>query len=437
MTHESDRPGWCQRLSLRLFGGASGGVFRGMTTLALGTGGAQLIGIAAIPILTRLYSPEDFGVLAVFTALVALLAPLVTLRYVLALPLPRHDGVAINLLALSLGLMLTLSMLISFALWGWGAPLLALLSMEVLAPWWWLIALGVLGTATSEMLIMWATRRRAYKVIAQTTVTKIAAGAVVKIALGLAGFAPLGLLLGQIVAQAGGIGRLLREFVAEFRANWQHLRTSRIQKAAWRHRGFPIWRVPSQFLMISSVHAPMLFMAGLYDAQTTGQLGIAIMALAVPVSLLGGTTAKAFFAEAAALGARRAPEIRTMLRSILFRLGLLSLPPALILLFFGPGLFPLLFGASWDMAGLFAQALAPYLFFQFLQTPVAHVFYLFDGQRQLLWLNMQRVVLLVGIFGASYQLAWTAEQTVWAYAMGLSGHYALSSWYAYRFIPRI
>src|SRR5690606_12731715 len=77
-------------------------VFKGMITLALGSGGARLIGLAAIPLLSRLYSPEDFGLLAVFSSMVLILAPLVSLRYVLALPLPRRDGTALNLLALSM-----------------------------------------------------------------------------------------------------------------------------------------------------------------------------------------------------------------------------------------------------------------------------------------------------------------------------------------------
>ena len=102
-----DKPGWTGKLGKRLFGGASGGVFRGMLVLATGSGIGKIIGIAAIPILTRIYAPEDFGVLAVFTALVTIHAPLVTLRYVLALPLPRHDGVAFNLLVLSTGCLAT------------------------------------------------------------------------------------------------------------------------------------------------------------------------------------------------------------------------------------------------------------------------------------------------------------------------------------------
>lgn len=437
MADMPDRPSLRQRIGARVFGGASGGVFRGMATLALGSGIGRVIGIASIPVLTRLYSPEDFGVLAVFTALVAILAPLVTLRYVLALPLPRHDGVAMNLLVLSTGLMLALTALVALVLWAAGTPLLALMSMDVLAPWWWLIALGVLGTAGYEMLTMWATRRRAYKVIAQTNVTQSAAGAAVKIVLGLAAFAPVGLLLGQVVAQAGGIGRLLRGFVAEFRANWHHVRPARLRQVAWRHRGFPVWRVPSQFLMVFSMQAPMLFMATLYDADTTGQFGLAMMALSVPVTLLGRTTSQAFFAEASKLGRRQPEKIRLMLKSVIFRLGLVSVVPASVLLALGPVIFPMFFGGNWAVAGVFAQSLAIYLFFQFIQTPVAHVFYIFDGQRQLLWLNAQRVAALVIVFGASMFYAWTSELTVWVYAIILSVHYALSTYYAYRFVPQV
>ncbi|MFN4100533.1 MAG: lipopolysaccharide biosynthesis protein [Pararhodobacter sp.] len=423
------------RLTRRVFGGASGGVFRGMATLALGSGIGRVIGIAAIPVLTRLYTPEDFGVLAVFTALVAILAPLVTLRYVLALPLPRHDGVAMNLLALSTGLMLGLSALVALGLWLGGEALLGLVSMQVLAPWWWLIALGVLGTATYEMLTLWATRRRAYKVIAQTNVTQSVAGAVVKIGLGLLSVQPLGLLLGQVVAQAGGVGRLLRGFGAEFRANWRHVRWVRMRQAAWKHRGFAIWRVPSQFLMVFSTQAPMFFMAALYDPQTTGQFGLAMMALSVPVALLGRTTSQAFFAEASALGTRRSGEIRSMLISVIIRLAIASLIPALGLFLFSQALFPLLFGNDWLLAGIFAQALSIYVFFQFIQAPAAHVFYIFDGQRQLLLLGVPRLVLIAALFGASWAFGWTSERTVWAYAFITSAYYAISIAYAYFFIP--
>ena len=141
-----------RRLLDRALGQASSRVFRGMGTLALGSGLARLIGVASIPILTRLYGPVDFGVLAVFTAIVSLLAPIVTLRYVLAMPLARRDGVAINLVALSLLLMACITGVMAVALWWLTPPLLGYFSVEALLPWWWLIIVGVVAAAAYELL---------------------------------------------------------------------------------------------------------------------------------------------------------------------------------------------------------------------------------------------------------------------------------------------
>lgn len=436
MTNIPDRPSLKRRIGIRLFGGPSGSVFRGMATLAIGSGIGRAIGIATIPVLARLYTPADFGVLAVFTALVATLAPLVTLRYVQALPLPRHDGAATNLLVVSAGLMLGLSALVTVVLWLWGEALLGMVSMEILAPWWWLISLGILGSACYEMLTLWATRRRAYKVIAQTSMTQSIAGAVVKITLGLLSIQPLGLLLGQVVAQAGGIGRLLRKFMSEFKSNWHHVRIGRMRKAAWRHRGFPIWRVPSQFLMVFSVQAPLLFIAALFDPLTTGQFGLATMALSLPAALVSQTASQAFFAEASSLGAARPNEIRKLLLSVMFHLGCVSIIPALVLFLFGPYLFELLFGSEWLMAGGFSRALSIYIVFQFIQAPISYVFNIFDGQRQLLFINLQRAFLIAAAFTYSSYQSLSAEYVVWSYSLTLSVHYGLSSIYAYHFIPK-
>lgn len=406
-----------------------------MATLALGTGLGRLIGIASIPVLTRLYGPEDFGVLAVFTAIVTILAPIVTLRYVLAMPLPRHDGVAMNLLALSLLLMACFTGLIAVALWSAAPVLLALLSAEVLASWWWLIVLGVVAAATYELLTYWAMRERKYKVIATTQVWQSAAGETVKIGLGLFALKPVGLLIGQVVAQGGGVTVLWRSLAKSLRDNWKHVRPSVMRKSAWRHRGFVFYRVPSQVLLVFSSQAPVIFVAALFDADTTGQLALAIMTVTLPVTLLGRTTAKAFYAEASRLGARRPLEVREMLLDTLKRLAALAVAPALLLMIFGAELFPLVFGDDWVLAGVFASSLAIFMLFQFLQAPVARVFYIFDGQRPLLYLNLQRTILIAVTFGAVYLLQWSAVAAIWCYSLLLAIHYALSIVYAVRFIP--
>jgi O-antigen/teichoic acid export membrane protein len=419
----------------KAFGGSASNVFKGMKTLALGSGIAKVIGIAAIPILTRLYSPEDFGVLAIFTAIITMLSPVITLRYVLALPLPRHDGMAFNLLILSTGLMLITCLIVNMLLWKFGEIILPVLSMEVLIPWWWLISLGLLTAVIYEMLTLWATRKRDYRSIAKTNVWQSLLGSFTKIILGVIGLNPFGLLIGQVMTQGGGSGSLLKIYSKDFKKNWRYLRWSRMRKIAWVHRGFPIYRVPSQFLMLLAVQAPLLFMAAMYDANTTGQLGLALMALGLPLKLFGNTLAKAFYAEAANLGSKEANKIRIMLIAIVKRLAIFAIPPTLILLFFGTEIFMLSFGEEWRLAGTFSTILAIYLFFQFIQTPVAHVFYIFEGQKQLLLINLQRMGLVFVCFGISYKLDLGSESAILIYAFTLSVHYILSSVYAFRFIP--
>ena len=66
-----------------------------------GTGLAQAIPIAISPILTRLYTPEEFGIFALYIAITAILTILVTGRYELAIMLPKEDEDAVNILSIS------------------------------------------------------------------------------------------------------------------------------------------------------------------------------------------------------------------------------------------------------------------------------------------------------------------------------------------------
>lgn len=387
-------------------------MFRGAVTLAVGSGFGRTIGIAAIPILTRLYTPKDFGVLSVFTALVLILAPLITLRYVLALPLPRQDGMAMNLLALVLGLLFSIGAMLAAVMWLWRAPLLALFSMETLANWWWLIVLGVMGAAIYETLTLWATRGRAYKEMAYTQVTQSAAGAVVKIALGLAAIQPLGLLVGQVVAQTGGITRLLRHFWPQFRTNWRYVSAARIRMVASRYKGFAIWRVPSQFLMIFSMQAPVLFMAAFYDAGTTGQFGLAVMALSIPVNVMGQSAGNALYGEAAKIKQTDWHQIPEIAKNLQKRLLILSIPPAAIIFFFGESIFCVLFGRDWAQAGRFASILSVALVFQFTSAPLIKIMNILSNQSVFLVMNAVRFVGVIAVFRIAEMVTFDAAQTI-------------------------
>jgi len=117
---------------------------RGVSVLVGGTAGAQVLTVLAAPLLTRLYSPEDFGLLAVYASMLALIGVISSLRYELAIPLPEDDGEAANVAALSL-ILVGLSALLTGALvWQLGPAIADLLGVPALAGYLWLLPVAVL-----------------------------------------------------------------------------------------------------------------------------------------------------------------------------------------------------------------------------------------------------------------------------------------------------
>lgn len=387
-----------KNLAHRQLQGESGNVFRGMLTLIMGSGLARIVGLASIPILTRLYSPEDYGVLAIYTSIVAVLVPILTLRYVTAIPLPKTDAMAFNLFMLCAKLILVGTLLISLVLGFFGETVLGWFSMQEFAYLWWLIAIGVMGTATYELFSLWATRKKDYKVIAKTQFTQSLTGNVVKIGLGLLSLKPLGLVIGQLIAQSGGVGSLFKNAYKDFKKLYPSLSNKKQKFVAKYYQEFPWFRLPSQFLMVLSTQAPVVMMAALFATGPVGQFGLAKMALLMPSSLIGQAISKAYYAEVAAIGRRDYKKIKRLTWDVQKKLMLLGGPPMVVLAILAPWLFTFVFGEEWQTAGEYARVLAPYILLMLVSTPLVQVLNVVGSQFVFLMINISRVAGLLVLF---------------------------------------
>lgn len=98
---------------------------RSVTVLAGGAVLGQAITVLVSPILTRLYSPEDFGVFGVYASILGIVTVIASLRYEYALPLPEDDAIAANILALCFLLLLGMTGLIALLVYGLGDRIVA------------------------------------------------------------------------------------------------------------------------------------------------------------------------------------------------------------------------------------------------------------------------------------------------------------------------
>ena len=184
------------------------GFVRSVSVLVGGTAFAQALMVLVLPLLTRLYTPEDFSVLAVYSSILGIVSVAACLRLEIAIPLPQRDEDAANLLALALCSSAGVAGLSALIVVLFPVQIVALVAQPKLLPYLWLLPLGILLSSSCAALQFWTTRKKRFSVIAKTHLTQAIGGAGTQAGLGWASIAPLGLLLGQMISSGAGIFQL-------------------------------------------------------------------------------------------------------------------------------------------------------------------------------------------------------------------------------------
>lgn len=395
--------------------------------LAAGAIGARGLTLLSIPLLTRLYTPEQFGVFGLFSSVLLLLVPLATFRYLTALPLPRTDRTAFAVLALAFVLLSAFSVVLFVVALVVGAPLLTRFGLENLAPYALFIPVGVFFASLFETLNMWATRSRAYNVIAVTQIWQAVAGEGSKILFGLLAVGPIGLVGGYIIGQISGLRSFVTRFWSVFCAFLPRLSIKQMRIVAHRYRGFPINRMPAQFLLALGMQAPLLLTAGYFDSATTGQLALAILAFALPFALVGQATSRAYYGEMSRIGAQNAGEILTHMRQVILTLGFMAVPVSAILFLYAEPMAVIALGSEWAQAGRFIAFLAIALVPQFISATVIRSLDIIEAHRLVILLHLTRLVIVASALWIPQVNAASPETVLLGYACSLAIYYLVQT----------
>lgn len=394
---------------------------RNTGTLAGGTALAQVIALAAAPILTRIYGPDDFGILGVFTSFLGILAIASTLRYELAIPLARSDDQAAGVVATSLLFTAALSVIVAIAALGVGESILFALNAGQLLPYLWLLPISICIVGSYQTLNYWAIRNNHFGLIAKTKFSQGVASVSTQLGLGLIGIGPLGLLLGQVVGQSAGVMSLARNFPLR---SLQGLTLPLLTATMHRFRRFPYLATPGALLNAATTQAPVLVFAALYGPLVAGLFALTQRIVGLPILLIGNSVNQVFFAEVAGLLKANPAKIAPRFITVAGSLALLAVLPAAALMVFGPQLFSFIFGDEWLEAGRFARMLAPMLILQFSVAPTAHLNILERQGLNLTW-NIVRAALVATAFVLSHTMNLRAHVSVALYAASMSISYLL------------
>jgi O-antigen/teichoic acid export membrane protein len=391
-------------------------------SVAMITGGttiAQLLNALFSPIITRLYSPEEYGVLSVYTSILGLIVIIASLRYELGIPIAEDDEKAVNVMALCFFVLIIFVIVVFLIFLFFGEPILTFLDASSLVNYRYLIPIGVFLAGAYKILLQWAYRNNDFKSIANTKLAQSITGNGVKVGLGFLHVGPLGLIIGQILKEGAGLGTLSRSF-----SNNIHL-VKKINKndilwGAKRYQNFLIFSVPASFLNSVGSQLPVFFITSLYGSEILGFYGLSISIVNIPMNLIGSSIADVLYGEAVSVGRSNPKRIKYLSKKLFKSLLIIGLIPLLTLLFFGPFLFSFVFGSQWYEAGVYARILAFLVFTRFIFTPINRIYDAFERQKEALILDVFRVVLVFVSFLTAKFLGLSSYGAVILYSIVMS-----------------
>jgi len=391
------------------------GFARGAATLMTGTAVAQAIPIAISPILTRLFTPADYGVFALYAALVAWLSTAAAGRYEMAVMLPETEADADALVVLSALLAACFSFVLLIIIWFAHDWVAGVLGQPEIAPWLFLLPVSVMLTAVYNALNYWLNRRRNFRRMSANRVLQSGLGGGLQIAFGISRLGALGLILGQLIGVVITTAQIAFSFMKAMSSEKASLR-QRLPHLMHRYRNHPAHLLPSHLIGATALQLPVFAVTFLYGTAIAGLYAFAYRLMVLPTSVIANALGDVY-RQRASVSHRERGEFRSLFLITLGTAAAIGLGPLIISLIFAPALFAFVFGEEWRVAGDYARILAVATYFQFVFVPVDKGAIIVGATRYIFFWHLSRLICFSAVFLSSWLAGLSIEHSLMLFVL--------------------
>ncbi len=374
---------------------------KGASILASGTIISQIIPFIIAPIISRLYFPTDYALLASYTAITAIITILSTGMYDSALMLDKKDKIAINTASIALIITIFISsitLLIILILKYLNAPYL-----NSVGNWMFIIPVTVFFQGGYQTLNFWNNRKSRYKQLANNKIITSSITALITVLLGYYHFHEKGLLVSLVVGQIMSFMILLFQTYHKDKHLVAHINRVRLKRSFKLHQDFPIYNLPQGFLD-SLKESSLVWIISFYFGTTAlGSFSFAKSILMRPLQIISGAVSQVFY-QRASKQYLDTGDIFSISKKTFLTLFFIGLPFAIIMYLFGENVFILVFGKDWKLAGYFSEILIFWLFVSFISSPFGSIPIILKKQKTFFkWSVFYNIMPLIVLYIMSQQ----------------------------------
>uniref|UniRef100_UPI004057BAE9 lipopolysaccharide biosynthesis protein n=1 Tax=Candidatus Electronema sp. TaxID=2698783 RepID=UPI004057BAE9 len=352
---------------------------RNVVTLMTGTVIAQAIPIAISPILTRLYSPEEFGLFALYMGLAAILSVIVTGRYEQAIMLPADDDDAANLVVLSLAITVIISLLVLLLIFLTSSNVASALEKPEIEAWLFLLPVTIFLTGIYQTLNYWNNRKKQYKTLAKNRIYQSTTMSIMHIGGGFISGSGLFLIFGNLIGNIASAFFLGLNIFKKDSSSFIDIRKDKQILLAKRYKKFPIFDTWGALANVSSYQIQNILLPIFYGLSSAGFYFVVLRVLQAPLSLIN-TSLTEVYKQKLTDPKTTDDDLKRYYKKMFVFLLSIGLPPLVLFMLIGEELFSFAFGSEWQVAGEYAIILSPMFYIRFIASPLSYFLYLKEKQ---------------------------------------------------------
>lgn len=405
--------------------------FKLFSTESLG----RVIGVATTPIISRLYSPEDFGVLSVFISFISIVGPFICFSYPNAIPFIRNKRLCGGLICGSLIISFTSIAIVSIVLLLFRENLFSIFSICSLTNVWYLIPFGLLFYGFNEIFSQYCIRKRTFGIMAKVSLIQKSSGVIVKIVCGLVCITPLGLLIGDLMNSFGGFSLYIRHFGREIIQDVKSISIKKVKYSLQKYSNFPIYRLPSKVLLQVSGNLPNFFFAWYFSTSSLGHISMARTLLSLPVVLIGYALGRSFVGEIANIGKEKGELIYDLSMKIGRKLFYFGVFVSICVFTFAPIVFKYVLGSQWEQSGIYARLFIIPFVLQIMYSPLSEgIFNIFNKQSYILYIEIFRTLIIFRVLYFIFIMQLPIIQALLLYNLTLFIQYLVALYMIYKLL---
>ena len=369
---------------------------------------AQVIGLVVYPILTRMYAPEDFGLLNLFLSIGGVLAILSTAEYYYAIVLPKEEKDAESVLGVGLLCLVVTTILICLSV-AFAKPISLLFKSPNLASYYWMMPLYVFALGAWNLLNYWYIRQKKYNPISYYQVSQNILSAGGKLGMGWGGVFQGGMIYSVVIAPLlslvnSWVGARKTLLPALRRISWRE-----VGEQATVYRNFPCFVLPRSFVNMLAGQMPVLLLTPFFGGEAVGFLSLAILLGYTPIGTITRAIYQVMYQHTMEQVHGQKP-IGWIFRRFLLTASAIIIPVFVGLWFVLPDLTAWLLGSEWHVSGEYIRWMLPWLYVSLLSCSINYLFDVFMKQKWGLFfeviLAVMRVAgLCIGVWAGNFMLA--------------------------------